>query len=398
MPQSRHTFQRMRRVSLVTETFPPEVNGVAMTLHRLCGEWVRRGLEVQVVCPEQHGRESAAAGWEEIRVGGMPIPQYPEARLGAWAAGRLKEAWAARRPDWVHVATEGLLGWSALRAARALDIPVVTSFHTNFHDYTRHYGLAPLRPLMAAWLRVFHNAGGVCLVPDEGLRRDLEKMGIRRTGYLGRGVDTQLFHPGRRDESLRASWGAGPDDPVVVHVSRAAAEKNIPLVVEAWRQARSFCPRLRLVLVGGGPLEGRLRRLCPEAIHSGMRHGEDLARHYASGDFFWFASETETYGNVVMEAMACGLAVLAYDYAAAGQHIRHGINGLKVSKGDESAFFRQAAEMARSGQAHWTGLREAARATAIGHPWNRVVDHYFTEVASLLNFHGADATISARAA
>lgn len=390
----------MRRVCLVTETFPPEVNGVAMTLRRLCGEWIRRGLEVQVVRPRQPHDPADTGGdrlWEEILVGGMPIPEYPEARVGAWASGRLQRAWRARRPDWVHIATEGLLGWSARHAARRLDLPLITSFHTNFHDYARHYGAGFMRPVVAAWLRAFHNGGALCLVPDEGLRRDLEALGIRRTGRMGRGVDTRLFDPARRDPELRRSWGAGPDDPVVIHVSRAAAEKNIPQVIDAWRAAQALAPRSRLVLVGDGPAAAALRRLCPEAVHAGMRYDEDLARHYASGDLFFFASETETYGNVVMEAMASGLAVLAYDYAAAGQYIRPGINGFTVPKGDTSGFIRQAVEMTNQA-GDWGDLRAEARRTALRLPWEGVVDAYLADAASVVAAHGAEATISASAA
>jgi len=396
-------MRRMRRLCLVTETFPPEVNGVAMTLQRLCREWVRRGIEVQVVRPRQAREREAGGGrpWEELQVGGFPIPEYPEARIGAWACGRLRRAWGERRPDWVHIATEGLLGWSARRAAQGLGIPLVTSFHTNFHDYAQHYGVGLLRPVVAAYLRAFHNGGSLCLVPDEELRQELEALGIRRTGRMGRGVDVGLFDPARRDPELRRSWGAGPEDPVVVHVSRAAAEKNIPLVIEAWRACRQRHPRCRLVLVGGGPEEAALRRMCPEAVHAGMRFDEDLARHYASGDLFFFASETETYGNVVMEAMASGLAVLAYDYAAAGQHIRNGANGFTVAKGDREAFCRRGVELAWEVRA-LDRLRQEARATAAGLPWSGVVDAYLGDVAALPAFQPAgdepEATASASAA
>lgn len=180
-----------------------------MTLQCQCQEWTRRGIDVVVVRPRQTREAAGECGhrWQELRVGGWPIPNYPEARIGAWASGRLQRAWGEHRPDWVHVATEGILGWSAQRAARRQGIPLVTSFHTNFHDYARHYGVAALRRVVAAYLRAFHNGCALCLVPDEGLRRELELWGIRRTGIMGRGVDANLFNPARRDEALRRSWG-----------------------------------------------------------------------------------------------------------------------------------------------------------------------------------------------
>jgi glycosyltransferase involved in cell wall biosynthesis len=375
----------MKRLSLVTETFPPEVNGVAMTLQRFCGEWVRRGIEVQVVRPRQPADGGNGANgsrpWQEELVGGFPIPEYPEARIGAWARGRLQRAWKENPPDWVHIATEGLLGWSAQRAASSLGIPVITSFHTNFHDYARHYGVGLLRPVVASYLRRFHNQGRLCLVPDDDLRAELAVLGIRNTARMGRGVDVRLFDPARRDENLRHSWGVGPGDPVVLHVSRAAAEKNIALVVEAYRALKVQQPRTRLVLVGDGPARRRLEKDCPEAVHAGMRYDVDLARHYASGDFFFFASETETYGNVVMEAMASGLAVLAYDYAAAGQHIRNDLNGFKVPKGDRAGFVEKAVQVGRMGTS-LDPVRDQARRTAMGLPWEGVVDDYLSNVES----------------
>ncbi|MDX6767151.1 MAG: glycosyltransferase family 1 protein [Candidatus Methylacidiphilales bacterium] len=380
------------KIALVTETFPPEVNGVAMTLQRLCREWIRRGFAVQVVHPRQPRETNAAANtpWQALRVSGAPIPGYPEARVGAWSQRLLKRAWSLQRPDYVHVATEGVLGWSALAAARSLDIPLVTSFHTNFHDYARHYGAAPLKPLVARYLRSFHNRGRLCLVPDDALRAELEQLGIRRTARMGRGVDTSLFDPARRDPALRREWGAEDGDPVFIHVSRVAAEKNIPLVIEAFRAVQSREPRARLIFVGDGPIRPRLERTSPGVRFVGMRFDEDLARHYASADVFLFASETETYGNVVMEALASGLAVLTYDYASARQHIRDGINGRVVPKGDGRAFIA-AAEAMLAERESWAGLGVAGRETAQRLPWRKIVDDYLAEVRSALPLTGSSA-------
>jgi glycosyltransferase involved in cell wall biosynthesis len=378
------------KITLVTETFPPEVNGVAMTLQRMCREWVRRGLTVQVVRPRQPKEPEAnkPAPWAEIRVLSAPIPGYPEARIGAWSKAALERHWSRERPDYIHVATEGLLGWSALRAARRLGIPVVTSFHTNFHDYAAHYGVGPLKPIVERYLKSFHNTGRLCLVPDAGLRRELESLGIRRTAGMGRGVDTRLFDPARRDAGLRETWGAVNGDPVFLHVSRVAAEKNIPLVVEAFRSVRQREPRAKLVVVGDGPMRARLQKQAPDVIFSGMRFDEDLGRHYASADAFLFASETETYGNVVMEALASGLAVLTYDYASARQHIRDGINGWVVAKGDHGGFVRKALDLLEA-RPTWTGLGLEGRKTALTLPWEKIVGDYLREVASVLDREAA---------
>ncbi len=366
------------KISLVTETFPPDVNGVAMTLSRLSGGLAALGHEVLVVRPNPRGEMPAAFAdppWSEVRVPGLPIPQYPEAQVGLPSGNRLRRIWSYDRPDIVHIATEGVLGCSARNAARDLDIPLITSFHTNFHDYAQHYGVGMLEPIVAAYLRWFHRAAQLTLVPDRGLIAELRELGLGEMAYFGRGVDSRLFDPARRDPALRAEWGAGPDDPVVVHVSRVAAEKNIPQVIEGYRRARASVPNLRLVVVGDGPTARKLQRRNPDVLFAGMRHDEDLARHYASGDLFYFASDTETFGNVVMEAMASGLVVLGYDYAAVHQYIVNGQNGCSVPLGDADAWLESAERLAREFSTLGV-MREAARLTALQVPWEEVLRHY----------------------
>jgi glycosyltransferase involved in cell wall biosynthesis len=276
----------------------------------------------------------------------VPIPRYAGLKIGLPAKSALMRLWRERRPDVVHIATEGPLGWSALSAATRLRLPAATDFHTNFHTYTRHYGLGWLRAPIGAYLRKFHNKALCTLVPTEELRRDLQQVGYRNLLVVARGVDTALFHPSRRSAELRRQWGAGDGDLVALYVGRLAAEKNLPLVVESYRRMREVNPRTRMVFVGDGPERAALQAGFPEAIYAGMRTGEDLARHYASADVFLFPSTSETFGNVTLEAMASGLAVVAYDYAAARDHLRHGENGLLTPLENEREFTRQAERLA----------------------------------------------------
>ncbi len=369
----------LMRITLVTETFPPEVNGAAGTLHRLVAGLSARGHRLVVVRPRcRAGRAEAPSpdGWEEWPVAGMPLPGYAALRAGLPAGGTLGRRWRARRPDVVHVATEGPLGLSAVVAARRLGIPVSSSFHTNFHTFLAHYRAAPLRRAALRYLRVVHNLTDRTLVPSATARDELGRAGFRNLGILGRGVDTDLFAPARRDSGLRRAWGAGPETPVVIHVGRLAWEKNLELLIgafEAMRRVRRPAPRL--VLVGDGPARRRLEREHPDYHFAGMRSGGDLARHYASGDLFLFPSLTETFGNVALEAMASGLVVLAFDYAAAGQHIRFGENGWLAPCRDARAFTATAAAlMARLPE--WPRVRRAARRTALALSWPAVVDEF----------------------
>lgn len=355
------------RIAVVTETYPPEVNGVSTTIARVVDGLRADGHAVQLVRPRRERSEQPRG--DEILARGLPIPRYPQLRMGLPAKGLLVEAWSRQRPDVVHIATEGPLGWSALRAARQLALPVTSDFRTNFHAYSAHYGIGWLQRPIVGYLRRFHNRTACTMVPTEALRRDLAELGFERTAVVARGVDTQLFQPARRSDALRARWGLPPGGRAVLCVGRLAPEKNLDTLLDAFGAMRRVDPALRLVLVGDGPLRAALQARCPDAVFAGLRTGEDLATHYASGDLFVFPSLTETFGNVTPEAMASGLPVLAFDYAAAGQLVDSGRNGLLAPFGDRVAFVRQALALATDRSA----MGRAARETALGLDWTGIV-------------------------
>lgn len=366
------------KLALVTETYPPEVNGVAMTLSRIVGGLRARGNMVEVVRPRQkHEKGPAAEG--DFVVPGVAIPFYDSLRIGLPVIGRLEERWREWRPDVVHVATEGPLGLASLAVAGCLGLPVTSSFHTNFHAYGGHYGVAALRDATLAYLRWFHNRTRCTLAPTRQMVAELAAERFRGLAVMARGVDTALFDPARRDEALRASWGAGAGDPVAVYVGRIAAEKNLGLAVEAFLRLRAREPRMRFVLVGDGPAKEALQKAHPDFHYAGMRRGAELAAHYASGDLFLFPSVTETFGNVVTEALASGLVAVAYDYAATREHVREGRNGFAAAFGDPAAF-HTAAERALAARACWPEIRAAARATALGLTWDAVVGRFEADI------------------
>lgn len=337
-------------IALVTETWRPEINGVAMTLGHLTDGLRQRGHRFTLVRPRQHAEDipSNEANLTEILVGGCPLPGYRGLRFGLPSKSRLLEAWRSDRPDIIQVATEGPLGASAIAAARALDIPVASEFHTNFHAYSHHYGCGWLEGLVSAHLRRLHNKSAVTLAPTFAVANELKARGYRSVRVVSRGVDTQLFHPARHNEVLRSSWGISNDQLVVAYVGRLAAEKNLLLVVRAFTAIHAVQPNARLLFVGDGPLRKQLERSNANYIFAGMRRDEDLAAHYASADLFLFPSLTETFGNVTTEALASGLGVVAYDCAAAGELIRNGDNGRVVPSGDEALFISAAVELARN--------------------------------------------------
>ncbi|RXK55548.1 glycosyltransferase family 1 protein [Oleiharenicola lentus] len=376
-------------IVLVTETYAPEINGVAMTLGRLVDGLAARGHRLTIIRPRQRHESprfsvTQRLACRQVRLPGVPIPGYPQLRLGLPAGRRLRQLWTLNRPDLVHVATEGPLGASAITMARQLGIPVTSSFHTNFDQYTRDYRIGWMKPIVAAWLRHVHNRTLRTFAPTRDLLARLETEGYQNLRLLSRGVDSTLFNPGRRDGSLRASWGVGPEDPVVLHVGRIAAEKNYPLLFRAFDAIKAVQPRARLVLVGDGPLLSAYQRQRPDVMFTGFYTGTNLARHYASGDIYLHTSITETFGNVVTEALGSGLAVSAFDYAAAHEFIRHGENGLTAPVGDEAAFIANAVRLAREPTLR-ERLATQGALTARGLTWDAIVDRFLADLQEAAN-------------
>jgi glycosyltransferase involved in cell wall biosynthesis len=372
------------RIAVVTETFPPEINGVAMTIGRMLEGLLRRGYAIHLVRPRQHRGDVPrfAACYAEFLVPGLPLPRYDGLRMGLPAERTLHRLWDRERPHIVHVVTEGPLGRSAINAARLLRIPVSSDFHTNFDAYSEHYGFGLLRPLVTAYLRRFHNRASCTFVPTRQLRARLEDEGYHDLLVVARGVDTTLYNPARRSTQLRVSWGVQNDALVVMYVGRIAPEKNLPLVLEAFERIKSRLPSSRLVLVGDGPLRPNLLQRHPEHIFAGVRRDEDLAVHYASGDLFLFPSVTETFGNVTVEAMASGLAVVTYDYAAGREHIEHGHSGLLVPFDDAPSFIQMSLDLATD-RTLVERLRHNARAAAERIDWNEVIDAFDLALSGL---------------
>ena len=367
----------MLRVAVVTETYPPEINGVAVTISRMV-EGLRRRHVVELIRPRQNQQDEAKLEFtlQEMLVRGFPIPRYPGLKLGLPAKRTLIKRWTDQRPDVVHIVTEGPLGSSAVAAARKLGIPVSSDFHTNFHSYSKHYGFGLLQKIIAGHLRNLHNRTDTTLVPTQELYNTLAQDGYQNLQVVARGVDTTLFHPDKRSDTLRLQWGVvGNEGMAVIYVGRISAEKNLPLVLRTFKAMQVVNPKLKLVLVGDGPVRAELQRQNPEYIFAGMRTGEDLAAHYASGDIFLFPSMTETYGNVTVEAMASGLAVVAYRYAAAAEHIVHEVNGLHAEFGNEEEFIRQACSLAADA-VRVDRLRALAHQTMLKLDWQNIVEEF----------------------
>ena len=359
------------RYAIVTETYPPEINGVALTVQGLEQGLRARGHDITLVRPRQESdsvdsqskstpppqplvapsispalraREEAGRIDDTLLVRGAGLPRYPGLKFGLPATTTLLHRWTDTRPDAIYVATEGPLGWSALRAARKLGIPAATGFHTRFDQYMRDYGMPFLESTALRWMRRFHNGGDATLVPTRDLADFLQARDFRKVARLARAVDTERFNPVHRDLELRKSWGVGGRDLAVIYLGRIAPEKNLELAVLAFRQLQRSRPDARFVWVGDGPARSKLAQEHPDFIFCGLQRGKEVARHFASADLFLFPSHSETFGNTTLEAMASGVATIAFNYGAAREHLRNGIEGAAVD--NDTDFIAAAVKLA----------------------------------------------------
>ena len=372
-----------RHLCIVTETYLPEVNGVAITVARLVDGLRARGHMVSLIRPRQRIADGYGGGadFRVTLVRGLSLPGCGKVQFGLPAGGMLRRSWTRYRPDVVYVATEGPLGWSAVCTARRLRIPVLSGFHTNFHSYSRYYRTGWLQSVILYYLRAFHNRTLGTLVPSKELQTQLQGFGVRNVHLLARGVDTRLFRPERRNTALRSQWGVGEREVAALYVGRVAPEKNLRLAVAAYRAMRQRSNAVKFIIVGDGPSRATLQKEHPDIRFCGLLTGERLATHYASADVFLFPSETETFGNVTLEALASGLAVVAYDYAAAKMHITQGETGVVVPYGDGNCFVAAAARLVREPKL-LASIRRQARTAVATVDWQHVIERFETLLLS----------------
>lgn len=370
-------------IAIVTETYRPEINGVSNTLGYWVDGLIDRNHQVQIIRPRQNSKDAGSATEQETQITtfGLPIPKYPELKFGLPSSGLFDKLWRKQRPKAVYVATEGPLGWSAMRVANKLGIPVISGFHTNFQSYSQFYGFGWLERIILRYLRHFHNQTDKTLTPTKTQSDYLVSKGFRNVEILSRGVDCTLFNPNKRCTALRAEWVVEQDELVCLYVGRLANEKNVSLISRSFKKLASENRNLRLVFVGDGPARASLEEELPDAIFAGTRRGDDLARHYASADIFLFPSRTDTFGNVVTEAMASGLGIVAFNDAAAREHLQDGESGYLANLSSEDDFTVKL-ERALSDTAMLRRIQAKSLSIAQSISWQTIVDQFISTLLS----------------
>ena len=328
-------------LAVVTETWHPDINGVALSIGKIITGLLDLGVTIHLYYVE-HDNAKLDDRIKYYPLKGLHLPFYKEVQVGLPCTHKLYNHWKETPPDIVQVVTEGPLGYSAIKAASRLGIPAISDYHTNFQQYSRSYRLGILENLVLAYLRGLHNRTKMTLVPTRQLQMELTELGFDNVRIMSRGIDTEVFNPCHCNPSLRHAWGLNDDDIAVLYVGRLAAEKNLALAVEAFRGIQAVQNNARFILVGSGPVQKKLQQEYPDFIFCGMQTGQALSEHYASCNVFLSPSTTETFGNIVLEAMASGLAVVSFNYAAAREYIVQNSNGVIVPLYERETFVEQA--------------------------------------------------------
>ena len=377
--------QRPLRVAFVASSYNYIKDGVALTLNRLVAHLERKGVEVLVFAPVGKVPAFTHHG-TVVPIPSMSLPPRPEYRLAFGFNRQAVERLRAFRPDIIHIAlAPDFLGYSALKVARSLNIPVVASYHTRFETYLKHYWyVAGLTGLVRSYLRRSYGACREVYVPSQSMIEALLADGFRNNFKLWpRGVDTARFNPDKRSAFWRAKHGIGENELVVAFISRLVREKHLDTLVAALRHLEAGRIAHRSVIVGDGPERAVLERQLPNSIFTGFLEGDELAEAYASSDIFVFPSETETFGNVTLEAMASGLPSICADATGSRSLVMHGRTGYLAKPGSAQEFADHIAALARD-----PGLRRqmgaAARARSMKFSWDEAMARIHGYYKSLL--------------
>jgi glycosyltransferase involved in cell wall biosynthesis len=356
------------RVALICETFVPHVNGVAATICRILEHLQAEGHEALLFAPQ--GAPASYAGTEIVPLSALPLPLYPELVVTPPQFG-ITQRLRRFQPDVVHVVGPVVLGAIAPVVGHNLRVPLISSYHTDFGAYTRHYGFGGLSSLVNFYLRWIHNRSRLTLCPSTATLRSLRLLGFRRLKLWGRGVDTQRFHPEHRSDAWREAVGAQPDETLLLYVGRLAKEKRVELLAEAL----DGVDKVRLVLVGDGPARAELQqRLAGLPVHfTGYLRGHELAVAYASADVFLFPSDTDTFGQVIQEAMASGLPVIGARSGGAPDMVRDSQTGRLFAPGDVGELQACLRAVVHQPDAR-RAMGQAGRAAAERHSWAVVMD------------------------
>ncbi len=372
-----------RRIALFTGNYNHIADGVSLTLNRLVAYLEEQGTEVLVFGPTVENPPVKHNGTLSA-VPSISAPGRPEYRVSLFFPQHARRQLLDFKPDLVHIATPDILGLQALVVARNHKIPVVSSFHTNFASYLKYYGFGIAEPLLWSYLRWYYKRCEALFVPTPSMKEELESRGIKtRLEIWSRGVETDRFHPDKRNVAWRNRHGIGDQDKVILFVSRLVWEKNLEAVMEVFNRCNQI-ENTKTVVVGDGPARADMVKRLPDTIFTGSLRGDQLAEAYASCDVFFFPSDTETFGNVTLEAMSCGLPVVAANAAGNRSLINHGENGFIENVSNTDGFFHHLKNLISNDEKRRL-MGASSRKIAESYNWPKVLNTLMDNYVSVLS-------------
>lgn len=397
------------KIAIFTETFLPQVNGVVRTIEKIIHHLEAQGHEALLFAigdGDDHYSKTPI-----VRVEGIPFTFYKELNIvkpeDKWLSmliendltqapialvqslvpskhSLVEEKLKEFKPDLIHLATPVTLGAIGMYYIDQMNLPSLATFHTDLAAYAPRYQIPYAVEIVNATTKMIYSKVDRVLAPSPSSQKQLEDIGLERVGVFGRGVDSLLFDPKKRNRAKLKELGLDPEVPTLLYVGRLAEEKSIPELIRAFINLASK-NKVQLLLVGDGPiredLEKQLKQTGLTYCFAGLKKGEDLAELYASSDIFCFPSKTETFGQVVQEAMASGLAVVGYDSQGVRDLIDHNKTGLLA---DDEQSFEAAIEQLLKNPSEVTDLRQQGRVTAESRSWQNILDGLLAEYMSLL--------------
>ncbi|MFO8029008.1 MAG: glycosyltransferase family 1 protein [Cyclonatronaceae bacterium] len=379
---------RQLRIAIVTGNYNHIRDGVSNTLNRLVAHLEKRGFQVLVFGPWAPEPAMEHEG-TFVPVYSIPAPGRPEYRISLGLPSAEKQKLRDFKPDLMHIATPDLLGFRALRLAMKEDIPVVSSYHTHFSSYLKYYSLGILKRPLWVYLHWFYRNCQHLYVPSPSLLEELEREGVACDLRLwARGVDTSLFNPAQRDMEWRRSLGFSDDERVIVFVSRLVWEKNLDMVAGIFSRIGEIDGRVRTLVVGDGPAREKLAERIPDTVFTGFLTGQDLARAYASSDIFFFPSDTESFGNVTLEAMSSGLPAVVARAPGNISLVEDGSNGYQAGVNDRERFMQCLVDIIRDPKLQ-RNMAEKALEKARTYDWEHILDQlvqHYREVLPLQDY------------
>ncbi|TYP92649.1 Glycosyltransferase involved in cell wall bisynthesis [Fodinibius salinus] len=359
------------RVAIFTGNYNHIQDGVSLTLNRLVAYLEEQDIPVLVFGPTVDEPEIDHEG-EFVSVPSVPMPGRQEYRITVGFPDAAQRRLHEFEPTLIHLATPDLLGFRAMRWAQGNDIQIVSSYHTHFTSYLKYYNLGMLKMLGWKYLEWFYSQCKHIYVPSPSMANELNEEGIDEGIRIwARGVNTDQFSPDFRDMEWRRSVGFDDDDRVVTFVSRLVWEKNLQTFVDTVKKLQQTHQNIKPMIVGDGPALKELEHMLTDAHFTGFITGDELSRAYASSDVFLFPSETETFGNVTLEAMSSGLPCVVADATGSRSLVESGVNGFLAPPRDTEVFAECIEKIVEDDELA-TEMGEAARQKALAYSWDNV--------------------------